>query len=314
MSPRPVGILSFFLVSTASPMPPSTAPPCRRFERMARLVGQEALNVLTSSHVMVVGLGGVGSFAAESLARSAVGRLTLIDHDRVCETNINRQLQATSATVGQPKAAVLAERLRLINPAAQVCAWEMTYQAERTAELFRQRPNFVVDAIDNLTHKCALITACREHNIRMVVSLGAAGRLDPSLVGVDDLGCTKHDPLGRMVRKLLRQRHGFPRRPHFGIPAVFSSEAPLWPVEPEGPDARPPEPQEEPDSNLKCWQTEPSSPPLDLTAESEEGTKPPRRHIVRGSACFVTGAFGLFCASVVVRGLLACGATPNGIT
>src|ERR1700690_1255418 len=177
----------------------------RRFDRMATLVGEPALERLLRSHVMIIGLGGVGSFAAESLVRSGVGRLTLVDFDRVCVTNSNRQLQAIKGNVGRSKAESLAERLRLANPQARVHSVVKFYSDATSEELLELLPHYVVDAIDNLTAKSHLMAACRARSIPLVTSLGAAGRIDPGQIAVADLARTKFDPMGRVIRKILRQ-------------------------------------------------------------------------------------------------------------
>ncbi|MEC8191370.1 MAG: ThiF family adenylyltransferase, partial [Myxococcota bacterium] len=145
----------------------------RRFDRMGRLVGDRAMRQLFDARVTVVGLGGVGSFAAEALARSGIGHLTLIDFDLVCVTNANRQLQAMRGTVGKPKATVLAERLRLINPQATIKAVPLFYEARLADKLLPPETDFVVDAIDNVNAKCHLLAACRDRAIPVVCSTGA---------------------------------------------------------------------------------------------------------------------------------------------
>src|SRR6185312_1419181 len=138
----------------------------RRFDRLGRLYGDGAVERLMAAKVLVVGLGGVGSFAAEGLARSAVGHLTLVDFDTVCVTNTNRQLQAMKGTIGHAKAVLLAERLRMINPQAEIVAHELFYNAERSDQLltspFGGTYDFVVDCIDNMTAKAHLLARCRD--------------------------------------------------------------------------------------------------------------------------------------------------------
>lgn len=196
----------------------------RRFDRMARLVGEPALERLFRAHVMVIGLGGVGSFAAESLVRSGVGRVTLVHFDKVCVTNANRQLQALNGNIGRPKAEALAERLRLINSQAIVEPIIEFYSAATSEELLLLNPSYIVDAIDNLTAKCHLLATCRARKFPLVTALGAAGRIDPCLIAVADLARTKFDPMGRVIRKILRQNYDFPRSGLFGITAVYSTE------------------------------------------------------------------------------------------
>ena len=257
----------------------------RRFDRMGRLVGDGGMQRLQDSHVLVVGLGGVGSFAAEALVRSGVGKLSIVDFDLVCITNSNRQIQAIKGVVGKPKANVLAERLRLINPQAEIKAIPLIYD-ERTSSMLLQgknAPDFVVDAIDNVSTKCHLLATCVELNIPIVCSTGASGRWDPTSIEIADLAKTKVDPLAHAVRKVLRQKHGFPRKGLFNIPAVFSTE-PLQQPEVLGYDKN---------GEFQC---------VCPTGEFDfHGCE--TRNVIWGTAGFVTGSFGLACASVVVKGL-----------
>ncbi len=239
------------------------------------------MQTLQRSHVMVLGLGGVGSWAAEALARCGVGRLSLVDFDRVCPSNTNRQLPALHSTLGRAKCQVVAERLAQVNPQARVDGLEMAYSAGSSAELLADRPDFVLDAIDQITAKCHLLATCRRGGIPVVTSTGAAGRMDPTRLRVADLARTRVDPLALAVRKILRVKYGFHPKKAFGIPAVFSEEEPLIPRPPSGGESQGEEP----------------APPSDL--EEEE-----RVRVIYGTACFVTGAFGLLAASLVVRGLL----------
>lgn len=156
---------------------------------------------------MIIGLGGVGSWAAEGLARSGVGHLSLVDFDYVCITNTNRQLQAMAGTIGKRKVEVLAERFQKINPMAKIDAHLKFYNADSSADLFSAKPDFVIDAIDNITAKCHLLSFCRSNNIPVVTSVGSGGRLDPTQIRVTDLARTEGDPLARAVRKILRQKY-----------------------------------------------------------------------------------------------------------
>ncbi|MBI2566539.1 MAG: tRNA threonylcarbamoyladenosine dehydratase [Candidatus Schekmanbacteria bacterium] len=255
----------------------------RRFDRIGRLLGDAGMRRLLDSSVAIVGLGGVGSFAAESLARSGIGHLRLIDFDRVCVTNTNRQLQALKGKIGCSKAEVLAERLLLVNPQARVEAVPQFYSAANAARLLRDDIGFVVDAIDNVTAKCHLIAHCRRNGIRLVCSTGAAGRMDPTLIRVADLAQTRVDPLAQAVRRVLRQEHGFPGNGDFGIPAVFSTESPQQPLPLTYDQGR----------GFRCV-----CPGGKNDFHSCEG-----RRVIYGTASFVTGSFGLTCASVVVRAI-----------
>src|SRR5215813_7099447 len=151
----------------------------RRFDRTARLLGDDGVDRLARSTVTVLGLGGVGSFAAEALVRSGVGRVILVDYDRICVTNVNRQLHAQKGTLGKSKVAVMAERLRLVNPDATIEARAEFYSAQTSARLLVPEPDVVVDAIDNMAAKMHLIATTVRDKLRIVSAMGAAARLDP---------------------------------------------------------------------------------------------------------------------------------------
>lgn len=255
----------------------------RRFDRMGRLVGDAGMERLFSAHVMVIGLGGVGSFAAESLCRSGIGRLSLVDFDRVCVTNTNRQLQAMKGMIGKPKATVLAERLRLINPQADVLPVMRFYDAETAATILAAEPDFVVDAIDNITAKCHLLATCKRLRIPVVSSTGASGRMDPTALQIADLADTCIDPLAQEVRKILRTKYGFPQTGPFGIAAVYSTEHP----------AHPEDLHYDAGEGFHCV----------CPGGKNEHHSCEERRLIYGTASFVTGSFGLCCASVAVRHL-----------
>ncbi len=261
----------------------------RRFDRMGRLVGDDKMRRLLDAHVLVVGLGGVGSFAAESLARSGVGTLTIVDFDDVCITNFNRQLHAVDGTVGKNKATVMAERLRAINRRADVRAHPVPYNADTAQTLLAPRPDFVpdfvIDAIDHVTSKCHLLATCRERAIPVVSATGSGGRLDPTQVKVADLAHTTGDPLARALRGILRTRYGFPSAgAPFGIPAVYSTEAHTDPVDLHYDKGQ----------GFRC--VCPQGQNEFFTCDA--------RNTIYGNASFVTGTFGLVCASVAVRHLI----------
>ncbi|HNF96815.1 MAG TPA: tRNA threonylcarbamoyladenosine dehydratase [Pseudomonadota bacterium] len=257
----------------------------RRFDRMGRLVGDEKMERLFASHVLVIGVGGVGSFAAESLLRSGIGQLTLVDFDRVCVTNTNRQLQAMRGTVGKLKAQVLAERLALVNPQAKVSVISRFYDSA-TSELILDRdprPDFVIDAIDNITAKCHLIAACKQRGLPLVSSMGAAGRCDPTAIRIGDLADTRICPLAQEVRKILRTKFAFPQEGLFGIPSVFSVEKPRDPIDLHYDDGM----------GFACV----------CPGGKNEHHSCEERRVIYGTTSYVTGSFGLFCASVVVNSL-----------
>ena len=174
------------------------------FQRTELLVGRAGWERLQAARVMVVGIGGVGSYAAEALARSGVGHLTLVDFDQVCLTNLNRQLHATRRTIGASKVALMADRCRSINPKATIVTEQRFFEGHNAAELLSPGYDCVVDAIDNVTAKIALLRACREHGQRVVSAMGAGGRLDPTRLRVTEISRTEKDPLARVVRLELR--------------------------------------------------------------------------------------------------------------
>ncbi len=253
----------------------------RRFDRMGRLVGDQVMGQLFKTHVMIIGLGGVGSWAAESLARSGVGKITIIDFDEICITNANRQLHALQGLVGRKKAEVMAERLRKINPQAEVVFFSEFYNAESSEKFLGLKPDYVVDAIDNLTAKCHLLATCRERGIKVITSAGSGAKLDPLQIEMADLAATHTDPMAHQVRKILRQKYDFPEGRHFGIPCVFSAEEPMPSVELKY----------DKGTGFKCV-----CPQGQNNLHSCE-----HRPVMWGNASFVTGAFGLAIASWVVR-------------
>jgi tRNA A37 threonylcarbamoyladenosine dehydratase len=204
----------------------------RRFDRMGRLVGDPAMRKLQDSHVMVIGLGGVGSWAAEAIVRAGVGKVTIVDFDEVCITNSNRQLHALTGLVGSHKATVLAERFQKVNPQAEIISMVQFYNERNNPEIFAVRPDYVIDAIDNVTAKCHLLAYCVAQKIPVVCCSGSAGRMDPTKVEVADLAVTEGDPLARVLRRILRQQYGFPEKGDFNIPTVFSREPILQPGRP----------------------------------------------------------------------------------
>ena len=209
----------------------------RRFGGVSRLYGLSSLERFSKSHVMVVGLGGVGSWTVEALARSGIGRLTLVDLDDLCLTNTNRQIHALSDTIGQSKAEVLANRVRSINPEATCEVKASFYTDKNSADLLADDLDLVVDAIDSVRPKCHLLATCHSRNLPVIACGGAGGRIDPSLIQIDDLSRTYGDSLLLSVRKRLRLEYGFPKArdnkkktPKFRLPAVFSPEPPRFPT------------------------------------------------------------------------------------
>ncbi len=204
----------------------------RAFGGINRLYGAHALALLQQAHVTVVGLGGVGSWAAEALVRSGVGRLRLVDLDQVAESNLNRQAQALTSTLGQAKVVALAERLRLINPHCKLECVENFLSADNMASLL-DTTSAVLDAIDEVRTKAALAAYCRNQGLRLVMCGAAGGKTDASRVRVADLALTHNDALLSKVRTRLRKDYGFPsgeaRAKKMGISAVYVDEPPAAP-------------------------------------------------------------------------------------
>ena len=178
----------------------------QKFLRTEMLLGSAAMERLAASHVAVFGLGGVGSWCAEALARSGVGALTLVDHDEVGLTNLNRQVEATLSTLGQPKAQAMADRIADINPACATTVRVEKYEAENRESFFAVRYDYVVDCIDLVSCKLDLIQTCLERGIPILSALGTGNKLDPSQFRIGDIAQTEGCPLARVVRKELRNR------------------------------------------------------------------------------------------------------------
>ncbi|HLP25492.1 MAG TPA: tRNA threonylcarbamoyladenosine dehydratase [Acidobacteriota bacterium] len=256
-----------------------------RFGALGRLYGAAALPRLHAAHVAVVGVGGVGSWVVEALARSGIGALTLVDLDDVCVTNTNRQLHALADTVGRPKVAVLAERVRAINPDCRVTTHTEFFTAQSAERLLAAKFTWLVDAIDGMSNKALLIAACVQRGQPVLTVGGAGGKRDATRIRVGDLGESQGDDLLRLVRKKLRRDHGFARGEHqiYGIPCVYSNEKPVFPW-----------------ANGTC-STEPE-PGTSLKLDCASGF---------GTGVFVTGAFGFAAAGEVVR-RIAADASPAG--
>lgn len=246
-----------------------------RFGGLARLYGRDALEKLARAHVCVIGVGGVGSWIVEALARSAIGELTLIDLDDVCITNTNRQLPALDGEFGRPKINVLAKRVQRINPACRVTLHHAFLTEASAGDLIQPGYTFVVDAVDRMTPKALIIAHSREMGIEVLTIGGAGGRRDPTLIRIGDLGATSGDMLLRLVRKKLRRSHGWtPGKGHtMGVAAVYSSEPQVYPWS----------------NGEVCPVAEPGS---NLHMDCASGF---------GAASFVTGAFGFAAAAEIVR-------------
>ena len=197
----------------------------RRFSGIERLYGSGTLARLAAVHVCVIGIGGVGSWAAEALARSGVGRLTLIDLDHVAESNINRQAHALEDTLGQAKVQAMRARIARIHPACEVKCIEAFIAPENVAALVPVC-DLVLDCIDQVRAKAALIAHCKRQGIAVVTTGGAGGRMEPTRIQVTDLSRTTQDALASKLRARLRKEYGFPReaKKKFGVPCVYSTE------------------------------------------------------------------------------------------
>jgi tRNA A37 threonylcarbamoyladenosine dehydratase len=247
-----------------------------RFGGIARLFGRDGLDQIRKSHILVIGIGGVGSWVAESLARSGVGTLSLVDLDDVCVTNINRQLVATDKTIGQFKVDAMKTRIADINPYCKVETKQCFFSPKNLEAIFDRSYDFVVDACDDFTNKCFLIDHCRTNQIKLVVMGGAGGKIDPLQIKVTDMSTSSNDRLLARLRKKLRQDFKFPNENEgeFGVWAVWSHERAVYPTA-DG-----------------CLTFRP--PGLAKNMDCEEGF---------GSASFVTGAFAFAATSLVLREL-----------
>lgn len=203
----------------------------QRFAGLRRLYGEADYAELRAMHIAVVGLGGVGSWAVEALARSGIGSLTLIDYDSIAISNINRQIHALDSTLEQKKIAVMQARIAEINPLCQVHAVDDFLNMENLEALLDRGYDCVIDAIDSIKFKAAMINFCRRNRIPVIATGGAGGLSDPTMIKVADLSRTHHDPLAARVRERLRERYGFTRnrKRSFGVECVFSSQQQVYP-------------------------------------------------------------------------------------
>ncbi|MDR0578608.1 MAG: tRNA threonylcarbamoyladenosine dehydratase [Candidatus Accumulibacter sp.] len=263
----------------AAPDAPDTPDLERRFGGVRRLHGSAVFRRFQRARVVVAGLGGVGSWAAEALARSAIGAITLIDLDMVAESNVNRQIHALDGAFGKPKVDAVAARIRGVNPVCRVETIEDFVTPENVPALIGRDFDYLIDAIDQVRAKAAMIAWCVWNGLPLVTAGGAGGQSDPARIGIADLARAVQDPLLAKVRSRLRKEHGFTRDPgkKFGVPAVFSTE----PV-------RLPEPEQE----NAC--AAPAA-PAGLNCAGY------------GSSVCVTATFGLFAASAALRHVAGAG-------
>lgn len=265
-----------------------------RFGGISRLYGRSALEKLSKSHGMVIGLGGVGSWAAEALVRSGLGKITLVDFDDICLSNTNRQIHALSETVGKAKIQVLAERFLLINPDLIIHLVDSPFDSTSYDQIFSHTPHVVIDAIDQARNKCLLISQCKKRNVPLVVTGAAGGRVNPNLIKTQDIAEVQQDALLARVRRILRQEYGFPRQntkngkgKKMGVLAVASSEPPRWP---------PTDSCQQSTLDGEVFASPPPKGPLDCQTGY-------------GTASFVTGVFGFFSASAAVEMMIQ---SPKG--
>lgn len=207
-----------------------------RFGGIARLYGAQGAQIIQSASICVIGIGGVGSWVAEALARTGIGKITLIDLDDICTTNVNRQIHALSTTVGQSKVEVMAERLKQINPDCQVNEIEDFVTLGNLKDIFSDSFDYVIDAIDSVNVKSAIIAHCKRNKIPVITIGGAGGQTDPTKIDICDLSLTYQDPLLAKVKNQLRREYNFPKADHkkqskrkFSIDAVFSTEQLVYP-------------------------------------------------------------------------------------
>ena len=236
-----------------------------QFSRTALLVGQKAIDKLQQSRVAIFGIGGVGGYVAEALARSGVGCFDLIDNDTVALTNLNRQIIATHATLGQAKVQVMAERIHAINPEAIVHVHQCFFLPENAHEFDFFQYDYVVDAVDTVAAKIAIIMASKAANVPVISSMGAGNKMDPGKFQVADIFKTSVDPLARVMRQEMKKR-GVKK-----LKVVYSTELPLTPVD---------------------------------ELEGECHAEAPQRRALPGSTAFTPSAAGLLLASEVVKDLI----------
>ena len=249
-----------------------------RFSRTELLVGCDGLDRLRNSRVMICGVGGVGSYAAEALGRAGVGQITLVDFDDICLTNVNRQIHALSSTVGQSKVEAMAARLRDINPQAEIIPVKAFFSQDNAEQLLSPRPDYVLDAIDHFTAKAALITICREQGIPVISSMGAANKLDPTKIQVSDISETRNCRMARSMRKILRKA-GIEN----GVQVVYSTE-----------EHRELDPATSTACGLECI----------CPNRGDQVFSCEHRRVILGSISYLPSIFGLTMAGVVVNHLL----------
>ncbi|MDR2619001.1 MAG: tRNA threonylcarbamoyladenosine dehydratase [Treponema sp.] len=255
-----------------------------KFQRLTLLTGLDAAEALGRCRVIVFGIGGVGSWCAEALVRSGVGSVSIVDSDTVCVTNINRQVQATSSTIGRLKTEVLEKRLREINPDCEVTSFPKVFSLETAGEFGVSEADYVIDAIDSLTNKLDLIETAATGGTTLFSSMGTAQKLDPTLLKTADIWETEGCPLARLVRQGLRKR-GFEGR----FTVVYSSEQ--LPLRRDIP--------------ATCGSAQCLCPPRDRGDPGGPVEWCSSKKVINGSAVTVTAAAGMILASLVIRDIYA---------
>lgn len=248
-----------------------------RFGGIARLYGAQAMGKIRQARVLIIGIGGVGSWVAEALARTGLGHMTFVDLDDVCVTNINRQIHAVNSTVGKFKVDVMKERVETINPYCEIDTKQCFFSPKNLESVFDKKYDFVVDACDDFTNKCYLIEYCRNNKIPLVVMGGAGGKTDPLQIRVTDMATSANDKLLSKLRKKLRQDFSFPLETEgdFGVWSVWSHERAVYPTA---------------DGCVTF-----KAPGIAKNMDCSEGF---------GSASFVTGAFAFATSSLVIREII----------
>lgn len=242
-----------------------------QFSRNELAYGQEGLDLLKEQTVVVLGVGGVGTFAAEALARTNIGHIILIDKDDVDITNVNRQIHALTTTIGQSKVSLMEERIKLINPDCKVTALHMFYTEDTYEDLFENYDiDYFIDASDTIMYKVHLMKECLERNIKVISSMGAANKIDPTRFVIEDISKTHTDPIAKIIRRKLKKL-GITK----GVPVVFSDESPL------------------------VIREDVKETVGDANAPTRKGQMPP------SSNAFVPSVAGLICASYVINDILS---------
>ncbi|EJY95219.1 tRNA threonylcarbamoyladenosine dehydratase [Staphylococcus arlettae] len=242
-----------------------------QFSRNELAYGQEGLDLLKEQTVVVLGVGGVGTFAAEALARTNIGHIILIDKDDVDITNVNRQIHALTTTIGQSKVSLMEERIKLINPDCKVTALHMFYTEDTYEDLFENYDiDYFIDASDTIMYKVHLMKECLERNIKVISSMGAANKIDPTRFVIEDISKTHTDPIAKIIRRKLKKL-GITK----GVPVVFSDESPL------------------------VIREDVKETVGDANAPTRKGQMPP------SSNAFVPSVVGLICASYVINDILS---------